>query len=408
MDMKIIRAYLLREVGGLFAISLFIITILFMSQRIIRLTEYAVNRGISPVYILKLLVYHLPEVLIIIVPIVTLFSILLAVGRLSSDNEVVSLKAAGISIYRWFPSVFLFSVFAFFLGLLSSQYLAPASSQAIQSLEYMIVKTRTESAVTPRTFIELVHDFTFYVGEKKPDGELLGVMASQEKWKRHKASWKRRRTIIASSGRFVHDKDLLTNELWVNDGVIINEDRENDRNDYISFKTCRIRLNIGDPGLSRDERRKAMDAVQMHAEISRLERKKDLNDKEGEHLIKMKILWHKRLAYPFGCIALCFWAVPLGIQPPRAGRSRAIIISVFLSALFYYLMVLATFAALKAVIPAGAAMWLPGAFILATGLYMLRQKNLERPVFVVSRMEEMIYYIGDLLREYRERRRKLK
>ncbi|MFO8057168.1 MAG: LptF/LptG family permease [bacterium] len=404
--MRIIRAYVIREVGALFIVSLVIITLLFMSQRIIRLTEYAVNRGISPVYIVKLLVYHLPEVLVIIIPIVTLFSILLAVGRLSSDNEIVSLKAAGISLYRWFPSVLLFSVFAFCLGLLSSQYLAPASSRAIQSLEYMIVKTRTESAVTERTFIELLHDFTFYVKEKKPDGELRGVMASQERWKRHRPAWKLRRTIIAGSGRFVHDKDLLVNELWLQNGVLINEDRRQERNDYISFQNCRIRLDIDDPGMSSDERRKAMDAVSMRGAISRLENKKDRSGKEDEHLMKLKILWHERLAYPFGCIALCFWAVPLGIQPPRAGRSRAIIVSVFLAALFYYLMVLSTFAALKAMIPPAAAMWLPGTFILLTGLYMLRQKNLERSILMISWTEDMIYYLTDRVRDYLERRRK--
>ncbi len=103
-----------------------------------------------------------------------------------------------------------------------------------------------------------------------------------------------------------------------------------------------------------------------------------------------------------------FWAVPLGIQPPRAGRSRAIIVSVFLSALFYYLMVLSTFAALKGTLPAGAAMWLPGAFILLSGLYMLRQKNRERPIFLVSWTEETLYYVSDLVREYRERRKKRK
>lgn len=405
-DMRIIRAYLLREVGGLFALSLFIITVLFMSQRIIRLTEYAVNRGINPAYIIKLLIYHLPEVLIIIVPIVTLFSVLLAVGRLSSDNEIISLKAAGVSLYKWFPSILLFAFFAFCLGILSSQYLAPASSRAIQSLEYMIVKTRTESAVTERTFIELVNDFTFYVEEKKKDGELKGVLACQENWKKHKAVWKNRRTIIAGSGRFVHDQEMLTNELWVFNGVLLNEDRRYDRNDYISFEACRIRLNIGDPDLSRDEKRKAMNAVEMASAIEDLERRKELKKKDREHLVKMKILWHKRLAYPFGCIALCFWAVPLGIQPPRAGRSRAIIVSVFLSALFYYLMVLSTFVALKGVLSAGVAMWLPGAFILLSGLYMLRQKNRERPIFLVSWTEETIYYVSDLVREYRERRKK--
>jgi len=124
-----------------------------------------------------------------------------------------------------------------------------------------------------------------------------------------------------------------------------------------------------------------------------------------EELLKLRVQWHERLAFPLGCMALCFWALPLGIQPPRAGRARAIVVSVILSGFFYYLTIVAKFGALHNWAEPWAAMWLPNIIIVLTGFYMLRQKNQEEPILLLSWTEDKLYYLVDKLKEYIKQRR---
>ncbi len=175
--MRIIRQYLLKEILSIFALSLVIVTVLFMSQRIIQLTEWSINRGIGAIEIARLLIFLLPNVLLIIIPIVTLFSTLLAVGRLSSDNEITSLKACGISLFRLTPPILLFAVFASGLALFTAQELGPKAAQATRSVFYRITRTKTEAAVVERVFVPINREVTLYVREKNAEGGMLGIMA---------------------------------------------------------------------------------------------------------------------------------------------------------------------------------------------------------------------------------------
>ncbi len=403
--MRVLRLYLFREIFALFALSLVIITMLFMSQRIIQLTEWAINRGVGLPDMARFMLYMLPTLLLVIFPIVTLFSILLGVGRLSSDNEITAIKSAGISLYRLFPPVVVFALLCSALALSISQYLIPDAARASRLLKWKIVRTRTEAAVTPRTFVDLLPDTVLYVRDKKPDGELEGVMAAVEKWEKE-GSWKQRQVVFAHSGRFVNDPVKLENELWLENGTLVSENRETGRDEIVEFSSLKLKLDLKDERVSIDERRKELDfagMLEMADSEKRIRKRKEADRFER---IEIMVQFHERLAWPLGCLALCFWAVPLGIQPPRAGRARAIVVSVVLSAVFYYMMVLAKFVSLREWMDPAMAYWLPDAIILVTGVYMLDRKNKEKPIFLLSRCEDYLYYTIERVREYIDRRRK--
>jgi len=402
--MRTMRKYFLREVMAVFGVSLAVITVLFMSQRMIQLAEWAVNRGVGLLNMGKLLLYILPDVLLIVIPLVTLFSIVMAVGRWSADNEITALKSAGIGLHALLPPVVLFAAFAAGLSLLCSQSLIPASAHATRLLQWRVMQTRTEAAVTENTFIELLPDTTFYVREKEDDGVLSGVMAAQEVWSEN-SGWTSRMVMFAKRARFVHHPVLLINELWLEEGAMLSEDRESGRTDAVSFEQCRIRLDLGKDRAGRDDRRKELDWVgTREALLSDEPLGRNLKEDADERL-KIMIQFHERLAWPMGCLALCFWALPLGIQPPRAGRARAIVVAVLLSALYYYLMVIVRLATVKGWFEPWQSLWLPDLFVTVTGAYMLYQKNRERPILVLSASEDYLYHLIERVKAWVEVRR---
>jgi hypothetical protein len=74
------------------------------------------------------------------------------------------------------------------------------------------------------------------------------------------------------------------------------------------------------------------------------------------------------------------------------------VVSILLSGTFYYLMILAKFAALRGAVSPGLALWIPDVLVMLTGAYMLRQKNNEQPVLLITQAEDWIWYMVDMIK----------
>jgi lipopolysaccharide export system permease protein len=92
--MRTITRYLLGELVMVFTVSLLGIT-LVMILSLVGLE--AVQKGLSPWPILQLIPFILPTALSFSIPATALFTACLVYGRISSANELVALKAAGVS-----------------------------------------------------------------------------------------------------------------------------------------------------------------------------------------------------------------------------------------------------------------------------------------------------------------------
>src|SRR5262249_60475491 len=80
-----------------FLFGLMTFTLILLVGRILKLVELVVNRGVPFLQIAKLFALILPTFLEMTVPMALLLGVFLGLGRLSSDHELVALKASGIS-----------------------------------------------------------------------------------------------------------------------------------------------------------------------------------------------------------------------------------------------------------------------------------------------------------------------
>ena len=65
-----------------------------------RLTKLFVQKGVSPLYLIELLIYVMPATLVLSLPMAVLVAILLALGRLSTDNEITAMRSHGIAFHQ--------------------------------------------------------------------------------------------------------------------------------------------------------------------------------------------------------------------------------------------------------------------------------------------------------------------
>jgi lipopolysaccharide export system permease protein len=92
--MKIISRYVLWELLQVFLVALTALTIFML---VVGLVREAQQQGLGLVQILLLIPYVLPEAMRFAVPGTMLFAVASVFGRMSASNEIIALKAAGIS-----------------------------------------------------------------------------------------------------------------------------------------------------------------------------------------------------------------------------------------------------------------------------------------------------------------------
>ena len=81
----------------------------------LRLVDLVVSRGISLAALGTIVLHLLPSFLVLTLPIACLIASISAFNRLSFDNEVIAIRAAGVSFFRINLPVVVFSGFVFLL-----------------------------------------------------------------------------------------------------------------------------------------------------------------------------------------------------------------------------------------------------------------------------------------------------
>ena len=98
--LKIINWYIFKELIGPFFVSLLTFSAIMMMGRTLKLADLLVNKGLDILEVVKLLTYIMVPFLGYIIPMSLLLTILLGLGRLSADGEIIAIKSSGISLYQ--------------------------------------------------------------------------------------------------------------------------------------------------------------------------------------------------------------------------------------------------------------------------------------------------------------------
>lgn len=92
--MRLITRYVLREIGLIFLITLFSLTMLLMM--VVAIKE-AIAQGVGAAQIVQMVPYLLPNALMFALPGSILYAVSSVYGRMSAANEITALKSAGVS-----------------------------------------------------------------------------------------------------------------------------------------------------------------------------------------------------------------------------------------------------------------------------------------------------------------------
>ena len=391
-----INKYIAKEIIVPFFLGLGIFTFILLMDKVLNLTELVVSKGVHLTEALSLIVYILPSFLVIAIPMAFLLAVLLAFGRLSTDEEITAVKASGISLLQMMPPVIMLSFIAFFITLALMIYALPWGNHSFKSTIYTLAKREVSTSIVPGKVLDSFSDIILYVTEEDLEsGRYKGIVISDNN-KGGKSS-----TVIAKEGEIISGKDDLSIALRLYDGTIHQKgDKEELKYSLIKFKTYDITLSIE----SKNQAARTAPKGDRELSISELLAKSKKLRNRGLSDDYLMVELHKKFSIPFACIVFALIGAPLGIQGKRSGKAHGFIFSLMLITIYYIFLMAGEAFGDKGKVSPFLAMWAPNIFFIIIGLHLLHRVNNDSEIKVLSLFESIYGFVATSLKSVFKRK----
>ena len=169
--------YLFRlAVGPLIMITLAVGAIVWLSQSL-RFVDLVLNRGLPVYYLFWMAMLILPMILAALLPIALFIAVLFSYSKLTMDSELIVLRAAGMSDASLSKPALALGVITLAICYSITLYFMPVAYREFKDLQFRIRTDYSSVLLQEGVFNTLGPGITVYVAERKPDGELLGILA---------------------------------------------------------------------------------------------------------------------------------------------------------------------------------------------------------------------------------------
>lgn len=366
---KTTSLYILKEILPVFLISLLVFTVVLLMDKILKLIELIVSRGVNPSQILMLLLFISPSFLVFTIPMAVLLAILLSFGRLSSDSEITAFKASGMSLYQLFFPVSIFSTGACLLTTLLIFYGLPWGNLGFKSTLYLIAQSKAHIEIRERVFNDSFNGLVVYVDKVPIDQKRMEGILIYDEREQGKLN-----TIFAKEGSLTSNPKAQEVILRLFSGTIHRFEPQGQTYQKIQFEVYDIRLELAKAFLAMSEKLR-----EYEMSIDDLKEKIKKNRSEGKDTTPQEVELHKRYAIPFACIIFGFIGVPLGIQARRSGRSHGFVSTIFILLAYYISLSASEILAMRHTLPVFSAGWAPNFLFGGLGIYLLIKAAKESP-----------------------------
>src|SRR5215469_325531 len=384
--MRILDRYIVREVSRHAFLGLVVFTFVFLVPRLERVMEIYVRHVGSGAQILELFLCIFPGVFVFTLPMATLIGVLLGLGRMSADSEIIALTSLGIGRRRILLPVGVLALAGALLTLLMTAWVGPAALRTLHAAEAELIGSQISFEVQPRVFEERFPKMVLYVNDVLTGGaKWRGVFVAETG-----GEGGSRITLADSASAFAEPKQGKV-ELHLQGGTTHEFSRE-DANHYSVTLFGQSDWPIEVSGLTSARPRQRSIPEQSMKELA-----KEKNAGSREASVEL----HTRLAFPMACFVFALVAVPLGAQPRRGGRAAGSLLAVVLIAAYYLLLIMGAGLAREGTISPAAGIWMANGILAVLGLALLPRMEQFRGE---SRWLRPLGYLSRRIRLARRRR----
>jgi lipopolysaccharide export system permease protein len=381
MRLRILDRYILGEMIPSFFLSMAVLLLVLFLEKLFRLADLVVSKGVPLMSIVKVLAFAMPSFLLITIPMSLVVASLTAFSRMSADSEITAMKASRISLYGMIRPVFTFALFAFIVTAFTSLILVPSANVALKVHLFNMVKSSAMVGIEPGVFGTTFDGMVMYVDKMGPHNTMEGVFISDER------SAKEPYAIVAKQGSLIADPKSLNVTLSLQDGSIQPPVNDDQSYSLMRFSTARLYLNInssfaktGDTDISIED----MSNAELFQAINKARQM-------GKPTYPLETELQKRLSIPFACLIFGLIGAPLGIRKSRSGKSAGVAIALLVFLVYYIILGMAANLAQTGTVSPPLSFWVPNC-IMAVAAVIFVVKKANDTNFMIWNRITMIYY----------------
>ena len=361
-----------REITGPCLITLLVLTFVVFTREFGRLAEMIIRQSADTVTVIQIVVYILPSVLIFSIPFAFLIGSLIGFSRLSSDSEIIALRAGGVSIWQMIRPVIRVAALVAVITAVFTCLLLPQGNWNLRRISHELGLRPLRSEIKPRVFNEEIPNTILYVQD---------IDLRTAGWKGvfvHTAANGEKRIILAGKGDLITSEDGRRVQLHLEDGTLYETREATPEQDSLTrFGTQDVLLPLPEmeTAFSKPKRPKDKNIVELWNDRGR---------GQGQEQRANDVELHGRISLPLAPLVFAVLAVTLGISRPKAGRAYGFIVSIIVAFTYFVMFDMGRSLATEGIIP----VWLGGwsGNILLAGLAALTFYAASRESLVLEKL----------------------
>lgn len=359
IQLKLLDSYIANEFWQPLLFGIGIVTgVWFGADQLKSIFNLVMRSGVPWSMAFTIIGLHLPEIIVVTIPIGVLLGTLLVFNRLSGDSEIIALRTSGISFYRIMVAPLLFGLATSFVSFGINEVVVPNANRTSKKLEFLaLYKSELPGGQANFTYMDRAKDHSlnrvFYIGYYN-DKQLRDVIILD--FTRDKLV----QIICAATG------------MWIRGEWILNKGRtyvlsgDSDITRIMRFDKLVI------PGIKNAQ--KALDnSTVSPKEMNMLElgRHVDILKESNAVTNDLLVRLYQKVSQPLACLIVALAGAPLGLLARRSRSNVGLIYSAVVVFLYYVLQSSSGALGEAGRIPPMLAAWMPNLCIGALGLVIL-------------------------------------
>ncbi len=377
--MRILSKAIFREIFTSASLGTLLFVFVLFLRTIERLSALLVKNSAPAPVVTKLLLYALPSTIPFALPLGVLVGVLIGLSRMSTDSEIIAMRASGISTITVARPVLLFSFFALVVTALASLWLTPLSLHLESKVAHNFAAAQLTGNIESRIFNEQFPNIVLYVGDVEAVGKqiiwhqvfMADVTPPEELQQQGKDRGEGPRIIVAEEA--IPHPDAANNRIILDMRNFHSSERDKEGKVITTASPSQVEtLQAQKPeDFQLNKTVQEMDTGPLYRRVYRR------HDLAHEDYVEAAIELHQRFALPLACILLALVGVPLGISSRKGGKSSAFVLTVVLAFLYYLGFITLIGLAKKGSLPVPIAVWTPDVVFSIVGFILL--SRLEKP-----------------------------
>ncbi len=336
------------------------VVIMFLANTLITYSQQLFKKEIEPEAVAQLILFSIPTALNLTLPIAVTIAAGLAVSRLTRENELTAMRAAGISLKRAFAPILLMGLVVSVFSFWWTESVRPeAEARAKDTLRKIFA---VEEAFTARSNIVIKLDDGRYhlsIGsaQKGPGGKVLikNILVFSKP--------ARGKDQIVQAAKAEYDGRLLILEqarIWEFDGDRFAEFKV--KGQYIISPRISLETFFGQPLPGEQTIQELREKVSELKSMGILHRAREY-----------EVEYHNRFSIPFACLVFALFAPIFAVRFSRGGAFIGVLLSIVIVFLYYnmWLFSAEVLANRLGWLSPVVGSWLPNVLFLFVGLVAL-------------------------------------